>query len=39
MFIIKFIEIKIAFDEDENKSLNTKEDLDKFYNGKNRLKN
>ena len=39
MFIMKFIEIKIAFDEDENKSLDTKEDLDNFYNGKNRLKN
>lgn len=38
MFIMKFIEIKIAFDEDENKSLDAKEDLDKFYNGKNRLK-
>lgn len=39
MFIMKFIEIKIAFDKDKNKSLNTKDDLDKFYNGKNRLKN
>lgn len=37
MFIFKFVEVKLDFDTDSNKSLKTKEDLDKFYNGKNRL--
>ena len=35
---MNFIEIKLAFDKDSKKSLNSKEDLDNFYNGKNRLK-
>ena len=39
LFIIKFIELKIAFDKDQFKSLNSKNDLNNFYNGKNRLKN
>ena len=38
IFIMNFIEIKLAFDKDSKKSLNSKEDLDNFYNGKNRLK-
>ncbi len=38
IFIIKFIEIKLAFDSDSKKSLNSQKDLDNFYNGKNRLK-
>ena len=38
MFIIKFIEIKLDFDKYSTKSLNTKEELNNFYNGKNRLK-
>jgi len=37
-FIIKFIEIKLAYDNDSKKSLNLKKDLNNFYNGKNRLK-
>ena len=38
IFIMNFIEIKLAFEKDDSKSLNSKEDLDNFYNGKNRLK-
>ena len=38
VFIVKFIEIKLAFDNDSRKSLNSKQDLNNFYNGKNRLK-
>ncbi|PWB88387.1 hypothetical protein [Methanobrevibacter thaueri] len=37
IFIMNFIEIKLSFDND-SKSLNSKEDLNNFYNGKNRLK-
>lgn len=36
IFIMNFVEIKLAF-ENDSKPLNSKEDLDKFYNGKNRL--
>ena len=39
LFITKFIELKLAFDNDPIKSLNSKNDLNNFYNGKNRLKN
>ncbi len=38
IFIMNFIEIKLTFENDSKKSLNSKEDLDNFYNGKNRLK-
>ena len=38
IFIMKFIEIKLAFDNDSKKSLNSHKQLDNFYNGKNRLK-
>ena len=38
MFIMNFIEIKLAFDDDSKKSLNSKKQLNNFYNGKNRLK-
>lgn len=38
IFIMKFIEIKLAFDEDSKRSLNSKKQLVNFYNGKNRLK-
>lgn len=37
IFIMNFIEIKLAFDKDSKKSLNSKKQLDNFYNGKNRL--
>lgn len=37
IFIIKFIEIKLAFDNDSKRSLNSKKQLNNFYNGKNRL--
>ena len=35
---MNFIEIKLAFDNDSENSLDSKEDLVNFYNGKNRLK-
>ena len=35
---MNFIEIKLAFDNNSEKSLDSKEDLVNFYNGKNRLK-
>ena len=35
---MSFIEIKLAFDNDSEKSLDSREDLVNFYNGKNRLK-
>ena len=38
IFIMNFIEIKLAFDNDSKKSLNSKKHLNNFYNGKNRLK-
>lgn len=38
IFIMNFIEIKLAFDNDSKKSLNSKKQLVNFYNGKNRLK-
>ena len=38
IFIMSFIEIKLAFDNDSEKSLDSREDLVNFYNGKNRLK-
>lgn len=38
IFIMNFIEIKLAFDNDSKKSLNSKKQLNNFYNGKNRLK-
>ena len=38
IFIMNFIEIKLAFDNDSRKSLNSKQNLNNFYNGKNRLK-
>ena len=38
IFIMNFIEIKLAFDNDSENSLDSKEDLVNFYNGKNRLK-
>ena len=38
MFIMNFIEIKLAFDNDSKKSLNSQKHLNNFYNGKNRLK-
>lgn len=38
IFIMNFIEIKLAFDDDSKKSLNSKKQLNNFYNGKNRLK-
>ena len=37
IFIMNFIEIKLAFDADSKKSLNSKKQLNNFYNGKNRL--
>lgn len=37
IFIMNFIEIKLAFD-DSKRPLNSQKDLDNFYNGKNRLK-
>ena len=37
MFIVKFVEIKLDFDRHPKKFLKTKNDLNKFYNGKNRL--
>ena len=38
IFIMNFIEFKLAFDNDSKKSLNSKKQLVNFYNGKNRLK-
>ncbi len=37
IFIIKFVEIILDFKEDSDKSLNSKEDLVRFYSGQNRL--
>ena len=38
IFILNFVEIKLTFDKDPNKSLESKDDLNNFYNGKNKIK-
>ena len=37
IFIIKFVELILDFKKDSDKSLNSKEDLVRFYSGQNRL--